>query len=189
LVTSVYIGLGATVLLVAWAIYTYNFLIHARNKVGEAFSGIDVQLKQRHDLVPNLVETVRAYADHEHRAFEAVTALRNQAIAVHDPKAVERVENKLAHEMASVIGLAERYPNLKASEQFQKLADEVTDIENEIQAARELYNANVQFFNSRAQSVPASLIANHMTPRVFPYLEFDYIETDASKMLAGEFAA
>jgi len=174
---------------VAWAIYTYNFLIHARNKVGEAFSGIDVQLKQRHDLVPNLVKTVRAYADHEHKVFEAVTALRNQAVAVNDPKAVERVENKLAHEMVGVIALAERYPDLKASAHFQKLAEELTDIENEIQASRELYNANVQFYNSRAQSIPAALIADRMTPRAFPYLEFEYIEADASKLLAGEFAA
>jgi LemA protein len=189
LVTIAYIALGAVVLAVAWAIYTYNFLIHARNKVGEAWSGIDVQLKRRHDLVPNLVETVRAYADHEHHVFESVTTLRNQAIAVQDPKAVERVENKLAHEMRSVIALSERYPNLKASEEFQKLANEVVDIENEIQASRSLYNANVQFYNSRAQSVPAALIADRMTPSSFPYLEFDYVATDASELLAGEFAA
>jgi LemA protein len=176
-------------LVVIWAIYTYNSLIHARNKVGEAFSGIDVQLKQRHDLVPNLVETVRAYADHEHRVFESVTMLRNQAVAVSDPQAVERVENKLAHEMVGVLALSERYPSLKASEHFQKLADEVTDVENEIQAARELYNANVQYFNSHAQALPAALIANRMTPNKFPYLQFDPVETDASKLLAGEFAA
>ena len=187
--TFAYIGLGAALLLAAWAVFTYNFLIHARNKVGEAYSGIDVQLKQRHDLVPNLVQTVRGYADHEHRAFEAATSLRNQAITVHDPAAIQRVENKLAQEMRSVIALAERYPNLKASEEFQKLAHEVTDVENEIKAARALYNANVQFYNSHAQSIPTLVIANRMEPRSFPFLELDFVATDASELLAGEFAA
>lgn len=187
--TSVYIGLGAAVLLAAWAIYTYNFLIHARNKVAEAYSGIDVQLKQRHDLVPNLVKTVRAYADHEHKVFEAVTAIRNQALEAHEPKAVERVENKLARQMHSVIVLAERYPDLKASEHFQKLADQLVEVEDEIQASRALYNANVQFYNSRAQSIPAAVIADHLSPRAFPYLDFDYVETDGNSLTAGKFAA
>lgn len=187
--TFAYVALGAAFLLVIWAIFTYNSLVHARNKVGEAYSGIDVQLKKRHDLVPNLVQVVRGYADHEHRVFEAVTSLRNQVIALGDPQAIERVENKLAQEMRGVIALAERYPNLKASTEFQKLMTEVADVENEIQASRSLYNANVQFYNSRAQSLPTNLIANHMTPREFPFLTFDYVEADATKLVAGEFAA
>ncbi|MGH2906027.1 MAG: LemA family protein [Solirubrobacterales bacterium] len=187
--TFAYVGLGTAFLLIVWAVYTYNSLVHARNKVAEAYSGIDVQLKMRHDLVPNLVQVVRGYADHEHRVLDSVATLRNQAMALEDPAALQRVENKLAQEMRGVIGLAERYPNLKASQEFQKLMTEVTDVENEIQASRSLYNANVQFYNSRAQSLPTNLIANHMTPRDFPFLSFDYVEADASKLLAGEFAA
>jgi LemA protein len=188
-VLAIYIILGILLVIALWAAYTYNLLIHAENKVDEALSGIDVQLKQRHDLVPNLVETVRAYAGHEQRALAAATQVRAEAEAASAPRQMEFSENRLATQMRSVIALAEGYPDLHASKEFAKLMDEVTDVENEIQAARRLYNQNVEFFNSHAQSFPAFLIAAYMEHASHPFLTFEQVDADPSSLVSRGFAA
>jgi LemA protein len=177
------------VLIAAWAVYTFNFLVHARTKVREAMSGVDVQLKLRHDLVPNLNEVVSGYLAHEHEALRTAAAWRSRAIAASRPQDVEQAENSLAAGVSGVLAVAEGYPELKASSEFLELATRLREIEDEVQAARELYNSNVEFYNSRAQQLPASLIATWMRPRSFMYLRLDAIEFDAVLASMGEFAA
>lgn len=183
------IVLAAAGLLAVWAVYTYNFLVHARAKVREAMSGVDVQLKLRHDLVPNLNEVVRGYADHEHEAMRTAAARRCQAIAAQRPQEIEEMENALAADVSRVLVVAERYPDLKASREFIELAEQLRGVEDEVQAARELYNANVEFYNSRAQRVPTVLVATWMKPRTFMYLRLEAIEFDPVVESVGEFAA
>lgn len=181
--------LAAALLAIVWAIYSYNFLVHARNKVREAFSGVDVQLKQRHDLVPNLVESVRAYVDHEQSVLHAAAEGRAAAIEASSPHAVEQAENRLVRNILNLFAVAENYPELKASDHFKSLIDEVTEVETEIQAARGLYNDNVEFYNSRAQSFPTSLVAGWMKPSDFAFLHFDTLETDDAVSLTKGLAA
>jgi LemA protein len=183
------IVLIAAALIAAWAVYTFNFLIHARAKVREGMSGVDVQLKLRHDLVPNLNEVVRAYVDHEHDAMRAAAAQRSRAIAATRTKDVEAAENLLAAELSRVLALAEDNPELKAAERFRALAHQLVAVEDEIQAARALYNANVEFYNSRAQRIPASLVATWMTPKEFEYLAIRSVNFNALVPRVGEFAA
>jgi LemA protein len=180
---------AAVGLFAVWAIYTYNFFVHARTKVREGMSGVDVQLRLRHDLVPNLNEVVRAYAEHEQDLMRAAAAHRSRAIDAARPEDIEVAENALAEDLSRLIAVAEEYPQLKAADRFIALAEELALIEDEIQAARELYNANVEFFNSRAQSIPASLIAMWMKPSAFAYLRLDPVEFDAVAPRVGEFAA
>lgn len=180
---------AAVGLFAVWAIYTYNFFVHARTKVREGMSGVDVQLRLRHDLVPNLNEVVRAYAEHEQELMRAAAAHRSRAIAADRPEELETAENALAEDLTKLVAVAEEYPQLKAAERFIALAEELALIEDEIQAARELYNANVEFFNTRAQSIPASLIAMWMTPSSFAYLRLDPVDFDAVAPRVGEFAA
>jgi LemA protein len=182
------VGVAAS-LLAVWTGYSFNFLVHARTKVREGMSGVDVQLKLRHDLVPNLNEVVRAYSDHESDAMRAAAAQRSRAIAAKRTADVEVAENTLASEISRVLAIAENYPRLRAAAQFLELSEELRAIEDEIQAARELYNANVEFYNTRAQRLPTSLIAMWMTPRSFGYLQFDAVDFDAAPSRMGEFAA
>jgi LemA protein len=187
---SLPIVVGAAVCLVAvWAGYSYNFLVHARAKVREGMSGVDVQLKLRHDLVPNLNEVVRAYAEHEDAAMRAAAAQRSRAIAARHTEAVERAENTLASDISRVLAVAEANPQLKAADRFLALQDDLRAIEDEIQAARQLYNANVEFYNTGAQRLPASLVAMWMTPKTFGYLRLDPIEFNLGITRVGEFAA
>jgi LemA protein len=172
-----------------WAIYTYNFLVHARTKVREAMSGVDVQLRLRHDLVPNLNEVVLAYADHESESLRRAAAQRSRAIAATRVEDVQLAENALAGELSRLLAVAEEYPRLKAAEKFVALAAELTAIEDEIQAARSIYNANAEFYNSRAQRIPSSLVAMWLTPESFGYLALAPVEFRASEVRAGEFAA
>lgn len=183
------IVLAAVCLIAVWAAYSYNFLVHARTKVREGMSGVDVQLKLRHDLVPNLNEVVRAYADHENVAVRAAAAQRSRAIAAKRTADVEIHENALATEISRLLAVAEDCPSLRAEAKFAQLADELAAVEDEIQAARELYNANVEFYNSRAQRIPTSLIAMLFTPKSFSYLRLDPVEFDVVPARVGEFAA
>ena len=157
--TAMYVVIGIVVLVALWAVLAYNALIGARNKVDEAWSGVDVQLKRRHDLVPNLVETVKGYAAHERATLEAVTEARGAAEAAAEPGAVERAEAKLTSALGAVNALAEAYPELRAAESFQRLQAELAEIEDEIQASRRIYNANVQHYNTSIQVFPTLLIA------------------------------
>lgn len=183
------VALVATLGVAVWAAYTYNFLVHARTKVHEAMSGVDVQLKLRHDLVPNLNELVRGYAQHESATMRAAAALRAKAIAARRASEIEVVENNLAHEVSRLVAVAEENPTLKAAPRYEQLAVELREVEDEIQAARALYNANVEFYNSRAQRIPSSLVATFMKPRGFGYLRLDAINLDPALSGVGEFAA
>jgi LemA protein len=166
--TTLYIAAGGLVLVAIWIVATSNSFVRARNKVDEAWSGVDVQLKRRHDLVPNLVETVKGYADHERETLSAVTEARAEAVAASDPGHVADAEAKLTTALGAIRAVAEQYPQLRASENFQQLEAELTSLENEIQAARRIYNANVQAYNTRIQIFPNSLIAGrNFEPRTF----------------------
>jgi LemA protein len=164
-----YIVIGVVVLLGLYWLLERNSMVGARNRVDEAWSGIDVQLKRRHDLVPNLVETVKGYASHEREVFEKVTEARAKAMAANTPAEASQAEGQLTSMLGDLRAVAENYPQLRATENFQKLQNELTEIEDEIQASRRIYNSNVQSFNTKIQVFPNSLIANSggFTPRQF----------------------
>ncbi len=137
-----------------------NGMIASRNKVDEAWSGIDVQLKRRHDLIPNLVETVKGYATHENQTFTAVTQARADAMKAGSVEATQEAEAKLSGALTDLRAVAEQYPNLRATENFQQLQRDLNEIEDEIQASRRIYNSNVQSYNTKIQIFPNSIIAN-----------------------------
>jgi LemA protein len=176
--TALYILLAVLVLLALWLVLSYNALVRARNKVDEAWSGIDVQLKRRHDLVPNLVETVKGYAAHERETLQRVTEARAAAVEASAPGAVERAEAKLTTALGAINALAEAYPQLRAAENFQRLQAELAGVEDEIQAARRIYNSNVEHYNTRTQQFPTVLIAG---PLSFRPREFFEIEVAAER--------
>jgi LemA protein len=173
--TSTWISLGILAALVVWAISVYNGLVAMRQRVSQSFADVDVQLKQRHDLVPNLVETVKGYAGHERATLEAVVQARNAAIAAQGPTAQAQAENALSGALRQLFALSEAYPDLKANANFQQLQAELSDIENKIAAARRFFNNSVQEYNTGIQQFPAALFASAFgfTPHVF----FDLGET------------
>ena len=137
-----------------------NSMVASRNQVEEAWSGIDVQLKRRHDLVPNLVETVKGYATHEQAVFTKTTEARAEAMKAGTVEATQQAEAKLSGALADLRAVAENYPNLRDTENFQQLQRDLNEIEDEIQAARRIYNSNVQAYNTKIQIFPNSIIAN-----------------------------
>jgi LemA protein len=155
-----------------------NSMIGARNRCDEAWSGIDVQLKRRHDLVPNLVETVKGYATHEREVFEKVTAARAEATKARTPAESAQKEGQLTAALTDLRAVAENYPALRATENFQKLQNELTEIEDEIQASRRIYNSNVQAYNTKIQVFPNTMIAG---VRGFTAKEFFEIEEPADR--------
>ena len=155
-----YIVIGVVVLLGLYWLLTRNSMVGARNRVDEAWSGIDVQLKRRHDLVPNLVETVKGYATHEREVFEKTSQARAAGDGGADPGAGLAAEGQLSAALTDLRAVAENYPQLRATENFQKLQNELSEIEDEIQASRRIYNSNVQSYNTKIQVFPNSLIAN-----------------------------
>ena len=146
--------------IVLYPIAIYNRLVTMKNRVKEAWADIDVQLKRRYDLIPNLVETVKGYATHESGVFEKVTEARAKALSAQGPVAKGQAENMLTEALKSVFAVAEAYPQLRAVESFTKLQDELADTENKIQAARRFYNGNVRDINTAIQTFPANLVAN-----------------------------
>ena len=147
-------------IVVLWYISTRNGIIASRNRVDESWSGIDVQLKRRHDLVPNLVETVKGYATHEQKVFEEVTKARANAMAAQSVDETASAESGLNRSLADLRAVAEQYPDLKATENFQQLSRNLSELEDEIQASRRIYNSNVQSYNTKIQQFPASIVAN-----------------------------
>lgn len=147
-------------LIILWVIFTYNKLITLKNRAKEAWADIDVQLKRRYDLIPNLIETVKGYASHERELFEKVTQARTQAMGAQTIKEKGEAENMLSQTLKSLFAVAENYPQLRATENFQKLQDELTDTEDKIQAARRFYNGNVRDLNITVESFPANVIAS-----------------------------
>jgi LemA protein len=140
-------------------ILTRNNLVSLRNRADEAWSGIDVQLKRRHDLVPNLVESVKGYATHERETFEKVTQARAAAMQASGPAEASQAESQLSAALGGLRVVAEQYPQLRATENFQQLQRQLSELEDEIQAARRIYNSNVQIYNTRIQQWPMSIIA------------------------------
>jgi LemA protein len=157
--TIVLIVVGVLVLLGLIFIAIRNSMIASRNRVDESWSGIDVQLKRRHDLVPNLVETVKGYAQHEQQTFENVTKARAQAMAAQGPQQASQAEGVLDRALADLRAVAEQYPDLRATENFQQLSRNLSELEDEIQAARRIYNSNVQAYNTKIQIFPNSVVA------------------------------
>jgi len=171
-------------LLLAGLIYILvrNSLISLNQRVGESWSGIDVQLKRRHDLVPNLVETVKGYASHESETFEKVTQARAAAMQASGPAEAGQAEGQLTAALGGLRVVAEQYPQLRATENFQQLQRQLSELEDEIQASRRIYNSNVQQFNTRIQQFPASIPAKQMG-----YAEKQYFEiTEAAEREAPQ---
>lgn len=170
---SLYFLLGIIVLVVLWAVFAYNRFITLINRAKEAWSDIDVQLKRRYDLIPNLVETVKGYATHEREAFENVTKARAQSMQAGTPAAKGVAENMLSGALKSLFAVAEAYPDLKANQNFAQLQSELSDTENKIQAARRFYNGNVRDLNTSIETFPSNMIANmfKFEPREFFELE------------------
>ena len=158
--TTTWIILGVIIIIALWLISTFNSLIKWKNRVDESWADIDVQLKRRYDLIPNLIETVKGYATHEKELFENVTAARTAAMGAGSLADKSAKENMLSDTLKSLFAVAENYPNLKASENFGKLQDELSDTENKIQAARRFYNGNVRDFNTMLQTFPTNFIGN-----------------------------
>ena len=157
--TVVLIVVGVVVVLALIFILIRNSIIGARNRVDESWSGIDVQLKRRHDLVPNLVEAVKGYAQHERTTFENVTQARAEAMRAEGPREASQAEGMLTAALGNLRAVAEQYPDLRATENFQRLMAQLSELEDEIQASRRIYNSNVQSYNTKIQIFPNSVVA------------------------------
>ncbi len=147
------------VVVLLWLILTYNGLVSSKNRVGEAWSDIEVQLKRRYDLIPNLVNTVKGYAKHEDSVFTKVTEARAAAMGAHSMKEKVESENMLSNTLKSLFSVAEAYPQLQASQSFLQLQSELTDAEDKIQAARRFYNGNARDYNTKLEVFPTNVIA------------------------------
>jgi LemA protein len=154
-----YIVLGIVAIIVLWAIYAFNNFVRLTTRVKEAWSDIDVQLKRRYDLIPNLVETVKGYAAHESGTLAKVTEMRTRAMNATAPADKAEAENMLSGALKSLFAVSENYPNLKANENFLELQRELSDTENKLQAARRFYNSVVQDLNAGIQMFPGNIIA------------------------------
>jgi len=176
-----YIVLGVLAIVIFWLIATYNGLITTKNRVDEAISDIDVQLKRRYDLIPNLVETVKGYMTHERETLVKLTEARTAAMTTHDnPGATlaqkEQAENALSSTLKTIFAVSENYPELKASQNFLQLQDEISDTENKIQASRRFYNGNVRDFNTKIQVFPTNLIAG-----MLKFTKYEFFQAEAQE--------
>ena len=169
--SSTIIVLAVIVVLVLWAVTVYNGLISMRQRVSQAFADIDVQLKQRHDLVPNLVATVQGYAAHERGTLDEVVKARNAAVSAQGPAQQAAAENMLSGALRQLFALSEAYPDLKANASFQQLQAELSDLENKIAASRRFFNNAVQEYNTGIQRFPAALFAG-----AFGFSQKDYFD-------------
>jgi len=169
------------IILVLWAILVFNGLVGKRNRAQEAWSDIDVQLKRRYDLIPNLVNTVKGYATHESTAFENVTKARAAAMGATGLADKGQAEATLSASLKSVFAIAEAYPDLKANQNFLSLQGELTDTEDKIQAARRFYNGNVRDLNTSIQAFPGNLIAG-----MFHFVPMEFFQLDAADAAAKE---
>jgi LemA protein len=169
--TIVIIIVAVLLLLALSYILARNSIIGARNRCDEAWSGIDVQLKRRHDLVPNLVESVKGYATHERATFEKVTQARAAAMQASGPEEASGAETALSQALGGLRVVAEQYPELRATENFQQLQRQLSELEDEIQASRRIYNSNVQSYNTKIQQFPTSMIANQGGFEAKPFFE------------------
>jgi len=185
-----YILLGVIAVALLWGVWAFNRFVTLRNRAEEAWADIDVQLKRRYDLIPNLVETVKGYASHERETLDSVTNARAEATKVHvDPsnitpeqiKAMAGAETALTQSLGKLLAVAESYPDLKANENFVELQRELTDTENKIQAARRFYNTTVMSYDTARETFPSNIVAN-----MFKFAEREYFELDENEEAARE---
>jgi LemA protein len=169
LVFLLVIGLAAAV----WGVFAFNRLVHLRNQVRNAWADIDVQLKRRHDLVPQLVAAVKGYTGHERGVLQSVTELRTQAVATNSPAKLGDVESSLEQAIVQLFALKEAYPNLKANETFLQLQRDLVAVEDQLQYARRFYNGAVRDFNTAIQRVPDMFVA-----KSFGFSESEYFQAD-----------
>ena len=174
----IYTILGVIAVVILALIVMYNGLVRLKNRVEEAWSDIDVQLKRRYDLIPNLINTVKGYAKHEQETLEKVTAMRTQAMQGQevDMKTRAETENMLSSTLKSIFALSENYPDLKANQNFVELQNELSDTENKIQASRRFYNTNVMEYNTKIESIPTNMIAS-----MFKFTEKELFELEDVK--------
>jgi LemA protein len=170
--------IAAIIIIVLWLILTFNGLVRRRYQVKEAWSDIEVQLKRRYDLIPNLIETVKGYLVHERTVFEKVTEARTRAINSQEKSAKAEAENMLSNTLKTLFAVAENYPELKANTNFLDLQRELTDTENKIQAARRFYNSNIMEYNTKIEIFPNNLIAGVFG---FKKEEFFDLESETEK--------
>ena len=168
-----YLIIGLVVLIVLYVLFLYNSLVAAKVRIKEALSGIDVQLKRRTDLIPNLLETVKGYAKHEKGVFEKVTEARSALMKAGSPHEKAQANNMLEGALKSLFAVAEAYPDLKASDNFKELQQELTDTEDKIAYSRQFYNSNVRDFNMMIVTFPNVLLAN-----MFGFKQEEFFEAD-----------
>lgn len=161
------------VIIVGWALMAYNGLIRRRNQVHESWSDIDVQLKRRHNLIPNVVSTVKGYATHERETLDSVTNARTKAMDATTPEEHAKAENMLTSTLKTLFAVSENYPDLKANANFLELQRELSDTEDKIQAARRFYNGNVRDYNTAIQQVPTNIVANMFNFKAEEFFELD----------------
>ena len=171
--TIIYIILGIVAVILAWVVAVYNGFIKLRNRAEEAWADIDVQLKRRYDLIPNLVSAVKGYMVHERETFEKITQARANAMNAQSVEEKGASENMLSEALKSLFAVAESYPDLKANQNFIELQKELSDTENKIQSARRFYNGNVRDLNIKIESFPANVIAN-----VFNFIKKEFFELE-----------
>jgi len=171
-----YIILGVLILIVFWIILTYNRLIILVNRTKEAWSDIEVQLKRRYNLIPNLVETVKGYAAHERELFEKVTEARTRALGAQTVKERSKAENVLSSALKTLFAVAENYPQLKAAGNFLELQRELRDTEDKVQAARRFYNGNVRDLNIKIEKFPEKIVAS-----LFNFKNMDLFEVEEAE--------
>lgn len=171
-----------TVLIIAWAVSAYNRLVQLRNLVDEGWSGIDVQLKRRYDLIPNLVETVKGYSIHEKSVLEDVTRLRSAAMGAKTLAEKTEAEADLTRALKTLFAVAENYPNLKANENFLSLQNSLNTIEDEIQLSRRYYNGAARNYNIGVTVFPTSIVANFTGFKKVPYFEATEAEREVQKV-------
>ena len=169
--TATYIIIGIIVVLVLWVVGAFNGLVTLRNRAKEAWADIEVQLKRRYDLIPNLVSTVKGYATHESQAFEKVSQARSQAMQASTPAQKGEAENALSGTLKSLFAISEAYPELKANTNFLELQRELSDTENKIQAARRFYNGMVRDLDTRIEQFPGNIIAG-----MFHFVKMDFFD-------------
>ena len=171
--TTLYIILVVIAIIIFWAILVYNRFVSLKNRAKEAWSDIDVQLKRRYNLIPNLVETVKGYASHERELFEKVTEARTKAMGAKTMQEHSQAENMLSSALKTLFAVSENYPDLKASQNFLELQRELRDTEDKIQAARRFYNGNVRDLNIKIESFPSKIIAG-----LFRFKKMDLFEIE-----------
>ncbi len=171
-----WIIVAVIVIIAIWIIAIYNRLVTLKHRTDEAWSDIDVQLKRRYDLIPNLIETVKGYAAHERETLDSVIKARNSAMSAGSPEDKGQAENMLSSTLKSIFALAENYPDLKANQNFLRLQDELSDTENKIQAARRFYNGNVRDFN-----IAITVFPNNAVNNILKFKKFDFFQAEENE--------